>query len=47
MRHHDRQPDRKHTAGHERKAVREGKKIERVSETMRELERDKGAEDDE
>lgn len=39
MLHHDRWPDRKGTAGHDRKATRETKKEERVTEAKKENER--------
>ncbi len=39
MRVHDRQPDRKHTAGHDRKTTRKTKKDERVTEAKKEDER--------
>jgi hypothetical protein len=45
MRHHDRQPDRNHTAGNERKVQREVKRDERVTEAKREMER-RGPEDE-
>ena len=41
MLHHDRWPDRKGTAGHERKTEREVKKDERVKDTRREINRDR------
>ena len=39
MLHHDRWPDRKGTAGHDRKTARETKKDERVTESKKEGER--------
>lgn len=42
MRHHDRQPDRNHTAGNERKVQREVKRDERIA--AREPQMDRGDE---